>query len=45
MKFHGLEIDFAQLAALIGSITGLLLAIKGIIQRKCYNKKKEVNNG
>ena len=45
MKFRGLEIDFTQLAALIGSITGLIMAIKGIRQRKRDNKKKEEDNG
>ena len=45
LKFKGLEVDFTQLAALVASITGLILAIKGLQQRKKDNKKKEENNG
>lgn len=41
MEYHGLKVDLNAVTALIGAITGLYLAVKGLKQRNKHRSRHE----
>ena len=41
MEYHGFKLDLTSLTALIGAVTGLYLAIKGVKQRNKYRSTED----
>lgn len=44
MEYNGFKIDITAITALIGAVTGLYLAVKGVKQRNKYRSRNESEN-